>query len=163
MPVLTSYTEKQLAEYMKRNIDYFASMYGWQVTEANGDYQDQVNATLVAYGVNDIALATNIRVLEAYASVEAWRKVVHRAAADYTYATDGQSMQRAELYKNASQELALVQGELSTVLAAAGMDSTSGSIGVGEIGRKDDPYNPTPYNWPPGLAYPQGVPYRWRL
>ena len=74
MPLPTSYSETELKDYMHATLAETASVMGWSV--GAGSYDEAINETLFANGVDDSAAITgweDIRKLRFLARVEAWR------------------------------------------------------------------------------------------
>jgi hypothetical protein len=100
MSVPTTYTASAL-------IDYMASVVGPDTVAIlkwtkPGSYQEIVTDTLIAYGVENITEATNIRKLRAYARREVWRAVVEQTVPFYDLTTpDGIRIERDQLHAQA--------------------------------------------------------------
>jgi hypothetical protein len=130
MPVPTAYTETTLADFMNGQLGQFPAMFGWT---SPASYQEAVNETLLAYGVNAIADATNIRKLRALARVEAWKQVLSELASKFKVQADGSTFERQQMFEMASKSLAAAEQD-------ATIYTTDYSATVGAIGWKEDPY-----------------------
>lgn len=138
MPAPSTYTEESLSAYMDSILGAVADVLSWSV--AGGDYAEAVNETLLAYGVDDIALVTgreNIKRLRALARREVWRAVVNVTAGDYDFEADGGKYSRSEINKMAMQNLIRAESE------AAEYDPLW-RVGVDAVTYKHDPYGYLP-------------------
>lgn len=104
MPIPTVYTELQLAEYMHQVLgdDEVARDLGWSVVE--GDYDEAVEETMLALGVDDLAGVTglaNIRLLRAVARRELWRLVMQRTAHKTDTNTEGGNEAHSQIHTHA--------------------------------------------------------------
>jgi len=105
-----SYTESTLAEFMLECLKDVATALGWT---GLSDVQEAVNETLLAYGVSDIASATEIRKLRGLARREVWRQVRSATAGDYDFSADGGSYHRSQIHAQAKLEFALAESAAS--------------------------------------------------
>jgi hypothetical protein len=128
MPAPTSYTEAELAAFMHSVLRSVATQLGWS---APGSYTEVVNEVLLAYGVDDIASATNIQQLRLLARREVWRAVVEETAGDYDVRSkDGAEAKRAQINTNARAAYKLAadayEGYLASVVSTS-VAPTSGA------------------------------------
>lgn len=93
MAIPAAYTEETLIQFCLTELGDVASVLGWaadteQVAEA-------VNDALAAYGISDIADATDIATLRRLARWAIWRQAANSIVTRYTFATDsGQRWER---------------------------------------------------------------------
>ncbi len=107
MALPTAYTEATFKTYLHATAGDVASVLGWSV--AGGDYDEIVNETLFAYGVDDISEVTgrdNLRKLRALGRVALWRQASHDAAARFDFSADGGSYSRSQIGKAIGAALA---------------------------------------------------------
>lgn len=113
MAVPTSYTEKQLGEYMQTLLGKVAKALALTASSNDaGDFAEAVNDALLAYGTDTISSITglaNITKLRALASVAAWRFVVTNFTALYDFSADNASFSRSQLFKQAKESLQLAE------------------------------------------------------
>lgn len=106
MALPTAYTEAELAAFMRNGVlKHTATVLGWDNTGVDGDYQEAVNETLVAYGVSDIAQATDITKLRVLARVAVWRAVVDATPGLTDYSADGYQSSRSQIRQGAWSSL----------------------------------------------------------
>jgi|SRR5688572_39588 len=137
MAIPTSYTEKQLAEYMHVMLGKVAKALDLHFgpTDA-GDYAEAVNDALLAYPADNIATITgseNIQRLRALARVAAWRHVVTNFAALFDFSADGASYNRNQLFKNAQAALQLAEDDAAPYLS-------NYSAKIISVDHRQDPY-----------------------
>lgn len=105
MPLPTSYTETSLKEYMLGLTLEISTKLGLVVAS----FEQAVYETLYSYGVDDIADATDMRKLRAFARIEAWRKVTNSASLQYDKSRDSGETQvwdkENQLFTNAQKQL----------------------------------------------------------
>lgn len=112
MPLPTAYTEPKLAEYMHTTLGEAASVMGYGHPGAGmGAYQEQVYDALLAYGVTDIADATDMALLRALAKREAWRKVMNESAGRYDVTADEGTFKRSQLHAQAKTNFQTASAE----------------------------------------------------
>lgn len=102
MPVPSVYTEEQLMAYMRTVLGATATVLGW--TDLS-PYQEPLNETLLAYGVDSIANATDIQKLRALARVAVWRAVVDATAGNTDFRMGDQSITSSQIHAQATQNL----------------------------------------------------------
>lgn len=137
MTVPTSYTESELAAYMQTTIAPLDGVLGWTTVPDN--YQEPVNDALLAYGVADIAEATDMVKLRTLARLMVWRAVVAATAGTYDYRVDNEQFSRSQIHEHAAAMLAIAESE-----AGAYVDDGRYSIAVGTVGYETDPYQYVP-------------------
>ena len=90
-------------------------------------FAEAVNDVLLAYGVNTIAEATDIRKLRTFAAIEAWRVVVNATVAEYDQSRDSGESQvwdkRNQLHTNARKQLEVAEARAAELGYVA--DNTS--------------------------------------
>ncbi len=102
MALPVTYTEPTLAEFMETILGPTATALGWTVgTNDAGSFAEPVNETLLAFGVSGIADATDIGKVRAIARWQAWRAAADALASKFDISTDGQSLSRSQLHKQA--------------------------------------------------------------
>ena len=133
MPIPASYTESTLASYMDSVIGSLADVLGW--ANSSSDYDEAVTDTLLAYGVDDIANATDMRKLRTLARRAVWQAAVNALVAgdfDKT-AESGASLSLSQRLTNAEARLVEATNEASVYDASYGVQRRS-------IVRSYDPY-----------------------
>lgn len=96
-----------MASYMLNATNNVAAALGWDAD----NFEEAVNDALVAYGVTDIADATDVAKLRTIAKVEAWRAVVDGTAADIEFTADGANFKRNQMHSQALAALERAQSE----------------------------------------------------
>lgn len=135
MAAPTSYTETTFKEYLHTVLGAMAAGLGWTVV--GGEYDEPVNETLLAYAVDDIASATDIRKLRALGRCELWRAVMAAIVGDYDFRADGGDYKRSQVYKHAAAQLA--QAEMDAIVYDVWY-----AVQVGTLTCVYDPYQPDP-------------------
>lgn len=131
MAIPSSYTEPTLKNYMLSVLKELGSV----LSLAAESFDEAVNDTLLAYGVTDIADATNMLKLRALAKVEAWKVAVTAAGARIDWSEAGASFKQSQYRTSAKEGLALAQSEATQYGGAmAGYEITVGALHV------HDPY-----------------------
>lgn len=111
MPVPSGYaTETDLATFMAGEIGRIASILGLTVPAG---YTETIIDTLIAYGVETIDEAADIRKLRALARREIWRGVVAKLASGINFTADGVTVNRSQLQQQA--KVALTNAETACV------------------------------------------------
>lgn len=103
MPVKTSYTEAELADFMHGRLRRVAASLGWT---SPASYSEAVEDTLRAYGVADISSVADVPRLLALATVEAWRAAVTSITPRTDTTQDGRTVRRSQYYDHARAMLA---------------------------------------------------------
>jgi hypothetical protein len=106
MPAPSVYTEAELAAYMHSVLGAVAAALGYT---APGSYQEAVNETLLAYGVDDIADATDIRKLRMLARVQAWQLAANDTAGDMDFKAGSTSFSRSQVHEQVLKNLSEAQ------------------------------------------------------
>lgn len=105
MALVTSYTEKTLADFLNTVLGPTASALGWSSgADDAGDYEEPVNDILIAYGVQDVSEATDIPKVRVLARWIAWRWAADALASRYNTVVGGESLARRALYENAVKQ-----------------------------------------------------------
>lgn len=102
MSVPAGYDDAQLAAFMLAVLGPTAAALGWT---APAHVSEPLIETLVAYGVDDIAAATDVPKLRALARWQAWEAAAEALVSRYDISTDGQSLSRSQLYQQARGQL----------------------------------------------------------
>ena len=103
MSVPSSYSASELAAYMHGELRKVAAMLGFTAPDS---YTQAITRTLLAYGVTDIASASNVPRLLALSSVEAWRLATQQLTPEFNFSTDGRAQDRGDLFKHCKEMLA---------------------------------------------------------
>lgn len=134
MPVPASYTEATLATLMHTILGATATALGYAAPSGSaGVYQEAVYDALIAYGVTDVATATDIPKIRAAAALAAWRKATNDAAAKIQFGGDGQSFSDQQIWEHCVKMLAAAEADASRY--GAGL-----AVGVTALRYKHDPY-----------------------
>lgn len=107
MAIPTSYTEATLKGYMLATLSDLGTVLGL----ATSNFDEAFNDALLAYGVTDIANATDIPKLRAFAKVEAWKVAVNAASGRIDWSEAGASFKQSQYRTAARDGLALAQSE----------------------------------------------------
>lgn len=99
MAIPGSYTEETLKTYMLTVLRQLGAVLGMTVNS----FDEAVNEVLLAYGVADIADATDIPKLRALAKVEAWKVALAEAGARIDWSEAGASFKQSQ-YRAAARE-----------------------------------------------------------
>lgn len=135
MAIPASYTEETFAEYLHSQLYGIAGALGWTV--AGNSYDEIITDTLVAYGASDIEAITgdaNVVKLRRIGRYEVWRAAVDGLTAKYDYATNQQSFDLSQMFKQARQ--AFTQAERDVAQYGVG----GNVIGVKRVIRTQEPY-----------------------
>ena len=132
MALPTSYTESELRTYMLGVTSAVANAVGWTAT----NFTEAVNDAMSAYGVTDIALATDIAKLRSIAKVEAWRAVADATVADFQFSADGGSYNRQQIHQ---QAVAALERAENDAVDKGYIDVTAPAITLGAM-KHSDPY-----------------------
>jgi hypothetical protein len=108
MSLPTTYTAEELATWMRDELLATAAVLGMS-DPTHAGYTTAVRRTLRAYGVSDLAQATDVVKLEALALIEVWRSVANQAATAINFEADGGRYDRKEIHKQALTMLAQAQ------------------------------------------------------
>jgi hypothetical protein len=141
MAIPSIYTENTLADYMLSVTAQIANVISFE----HRDFEEAVNETLIAYGVDEIADATDIGKLRALARVEAWRAIVNSTSSEFDSSADSGETQvyykRNQLHANAVKQLERAESEANR-LGYVAADGTANTITFGAI-VYSDPYTIT--------------------
>jgi len=105
VPIPTAYTEEALGEYMLTIL----GVVGQVLQYTSASFDEEIADTLLAYGVANIAQATDIKKLRALAKVAAWQKANADLVAFYDYQADGGKFDRSQMQAMAEKALAQAQ------------------------------------------------------
>jgi hypothetical protein len=137
MAIPSSYTEAELQDYMVEITAAIASVIGLTA----GNFYQAVNETLLSYGVDDIADATDIRKLQALARVEAWRYVADSTVAEYDVSRDSGETQvwdkRSQLHTQSVKRLEAARADAERQGYIAD-DATYNTVAFGTLTYSDD-------------------------
>jgi basic membrane lipoprotein Med (substrate-binding protein (PBP1-ABC) superfamily) len=114
MSVPSAYTEAELQAFMLATLRDIASVLAWTGPEL----AEAVTETLISYGVDDIADATDIQRLRAHARVQAWTAAADALAAQSDYEADGGNYKTSQMYAQALKQLAAAQSALAAIESA---------------------------------------------
>lgn len=128
-----TYTEKQLAEYMLRELGEIAGVLGWT---AQSQVQDAIDDALLAYPAAVISAATDISRIRALARVMAWRRAVGSLSARYDFSDQAGSYSRSQMLKGARELLGDAEYAASVYLPSPL------TVYVDPVPRTGDPYVP---------------------
>lgn len=138
MPVPTAYTENTLAVFMHETLGEIAELIGWVATGASvGSYGLMIENALVAYGVSDISLATDIAKLRAAAKLAAWSGALTSLSTRYDFSSEQQSFKRSQMAEIAKVQLARAESESAGVGVLPGWSVEASSLTFAL-----DPYTP---------------------
>jgi hypothetical protein len=129
--VPTSYTESQLKAFMITALGRIATVIDWdadtdQVAEA-------VNDTLLAYGVDDIADATDIVKLRALSRYSVLQAAHAWLATDFRFSADGGSYDRQQVFDHVGSLLDTAHSEAFAYLPRY-------TVKASTVGYPADPY-----------------------
>ena len=133
MPIPTAYTEESLGEYMLSVLGLVGSVLGY----TSASFAEEVIDAVLAYGVSDIAQATDIKKLRGLAKIAAWQKASAGLIAFYDYSADGGSFDRSQM--QAMAEKALAQAHADALLY-----DPNYQVGIVRARPVNDPYRYTP-------------------
>lgn len=129
MALPTAYTEATLKTYMLASLGALGTTLGLTMIS----FDEAVNDVLAAYGVTDIANATDIPKLRALAKVAAARTAQVTASSWYDFKADGGDFSRSQVATQVKTLLAQAESE-----ALAYADAYT--IGTGTFTYVADPY-----------------------
>jgi hypothetical protein len=137
MAIPTSYTEKQLGQFMQTALGKVAKALALNAGPNDaGDFAEAVIDALLAYGTDDISTVTgiaSITKIRALARVAAWQYVVTNFTALYDFSADGGSYNRSQLFKQAKESLQLAE-------QAALPYTTAYAVQIIGVDHSQDPY-----------------------
>lgn len=98
MPVPTSYTENSFALFLHETLGDIADVLGWETVD--GIYDEIINDTLLAYGVNNLSQATDIKKLRTLGKLMLFRAGMTAAIPEINYTADGATMSREAIFQH---------------------------------------------------------------
>ena len=113
MPLPTLYTPETLTIFMRATLAETGESLAWN----DERFAEPINATLLAYGVQEVAQASNVLKLRLLATVEAWQAVVNATAGDYDAASATDDLKRSQFHKQAKAMVASAKGDFAQWLA----------------------------------------------
>lgn len=119
----TSYSEGSLEAYMLEVTDAIGASFGLGIS----DFAEALDSTLLAYGVTDVADATDMLKLRSIAKVNAWRVVLSKTG------------QGADIFEAVLANLKAAERELASY--AQQITSPEYQMQVTELNYTQDPYN----------------------
>jgi hypothetical protein len=132
MSVPTVYSSAALQVYMLGQTGNLGTVLGL----TSGDFAEAVTDTLLSYGEDTLADATDIAKLRALAKVAAWRVAVEKSTGYMKFTADGASFEAQTLHNQALASLALAES-----LAATYDGGMAGYVvSVGRLIHANDPY-----------------------
>lgn len=135
MPIPSGYSETELKAYMQQALGPVADALEWSVV-ANS-YDESVTDTLLAYGVTDIADATDITKLRALALVAVWRSAEQAAAGLIDFSVFQDQYKLGAIQDRIAKSLALAESR-------AAIYDTVYAVQVRKVSYPDDPYQYAP-------------------
>lgn len=155
MPVVTTYTNKTLAEYMHRLATRQVTDLGWttgdpQVADDLGNYQDSIETLAYEMGVLDIADVPeeNVYELRLRSRVVLWQTLAEAYVGLYKIGGATKQLERQQLYEHCVQMwdksvIALAHFLEGTALAQSGGAAHSEARRVKVVWGTADPFNPS--------------------
>ncbi len=136
MPLPSSYSEESFKAYLhgRLNRGGVAEAFGWTV--AAGSYDEIVNDTLLAYGVTDVADATDLAKLRALGHLALWEAAKEAAVLEVDYSADGASFSREAIFRHIETMLGQARYDATVYL-----DDDLYTVSIHTVGRHD-PYSP---------------------
>ncbi len=131
MTIPSSYSASTLKAYQHSLLGPVADALGWSV--AGGSYDEALIDTLLAYGVTDIANATDITKLRALAAVAVWRQAQQAAAGLITFSSFGDRFEQGTIQERIT--VALAQAESRAVAY-----DTTYAVALTAVDHSQDPY-----------------------
>lgn len=132
MAIPTAYTDFTLRSYMAASLGTIAETLGLDQLS----FVEAANDVLLAYGVDDVAAATDVGLLRALARVEALRVAEQAVALSYDFSADGASFDRSQMAARVAALLVRAEADA----ARLGGGGAAWSVGVGSLGIPGDPY-----------------------
>lgn len=112
MAALEPYTALKFKGYLHRILSHTAVVLGWSVD--GSDYDEILNDTLIALGVDDVASITDnadLKMLRAVGRYFLWQAVAAATVGDYQFSADGGSYNRQQVHDHALKMLAQAESE----------------------------------------------------
>lgn len=141
MALPSSYTETTFAQFLHRVLRDLADMLSWSVE--GGDFDEIINDTLSAYGVDAISSATNIPKLRALGKLALWEAVLDAAIPEINYTADGTTMNREAIFQHVERKLNTARIDAMPYLPESGYSIEVLSVHHDDPYRWDDPYEET--------------------
>lgn len=138
MSVTLAYTDTEFMEWLLGRLrGRLSEFLDWTV--GGGDLDDILEATLLAYEVEDIAdvpaTVDGVRKLRAYGLAELWTAVVEALGVEFDHSADGASFSRNQLLQNAERQLQRAEG-----IAMSYGWSNLHAVQVASVSTEGDPY-----------------------
>lgn len=116
MPVPTSYTEAEFADYLQRKLGSLATALNW--TSSKQSFDEIIIDTLNALGVSNIedVQEAEIPKLRALGVVFLWRAVKGEVSGDYDFSADGASYSRSQVFGHAERMLTQAESDAAQYL-----------------------------------------------
>jgi hypothetical protein len=136
MPLPTSYDEAGCAASLHGRLNQggVADAFGWSI--AAGSYKEVINDTLLAYGADDVAEATDIRKLRALGNLALWQAAKAAAVLQISYTADGTTFNRQAIFQHIEAMLGQARYD-----AIPYLDDAAYAVSVYGV-RHNDPYQP---------------------
>lgn len=132
MSVPSSYSDATIADFMLATLGDVGTVLG--MTDAS--FEEPIIDTLLAYGEDDIADATDISKLRALARVQAWRTALRNAAARYDFADGTENLKRSQIFAHIQAALASAESDASVFAS----EDSSYVVGRATVTYANDPY-----------------------
>lgn len=133
MALPTAYTDATISQYMVDQLGEIAGVLGWTW---DTDLHEAINETLLAYGVDTLEEASDLRKLRTLARWQAWRAAVDSLVARYHFSNPEGSYSREQMLAGARAILADAEAD-----ASAYVDTAWAMVRVTNI-KRNDPYLP---------------------
>lgn len=134
MPIPTIYGETDLKVFMERAIITLSDVLQWSIMD--GDYDQAVTDTLLLYGVTDVADATDIGKLQAYARVAVLRNAEFAATGLVDQTVLGDSAKLSQIQDLIRAALAVAERQASSSYGLV----TAATVVVTPVLYTDDPF-----------------------
>lgn len=108
MSLPDAYTETTLAQYMHNALGQVAVTLDY---DPGSSYAEAINETLLAYGVDEVSEASDLRKLRALARVQAWSLAAADTAGDYDFKTPDGTFNRSQVHAQCLRNLQAAQTE----------------------------------------------------
>lgn len=113
MTLPNAYTDHSLAVLMQALLGPIAEIAGIVVGESDpGDFTPHIDQLKLELGVENLADATNLKLVRAYASYFAWMLAVERLSPLYSLRFDGTALERQQIAEHVRQRFALAEYRL---------------------------------------------------
>lgn len=112
------YTTTELASFMGRALGTSAGSVGGDLGPLYmGELEEVIPDVLARYGVATIAEATNTAKLQAIARARSWTWAVDQYVTRTKFSTDGQSIERQQLYDHAKERATYWEQQVAIALS----------------------------------------------